>query len=145
MLPSTITNNNHNRPLETIFDSFFNDFSIFPVVANRARDIPTMPIDVVELENKYSISADLPGIAREEIEVSLENKTLTISVNTSNRKKETNGNYIYHERKMYNNLRRLSLPKAANVDTISAKLTEGVLTIEIEKTPDTQPKKIEIQ
>ena len=140
MLPSII----HNNSMDTIFDSFFNDLGLFPKVTRRDRTYPIMPVDVLELDDKYTVTIDLPGIEKNDIEISLDNRTLTVVVKSKTKKEKTEGNYLYQERKLHNSFRKLTLPEDVNEENISAKLTSGVLSVDINKTTAPQPKKIEI-
>lgn len=93
----------------------------------------------------YTVEAGLPGIKREQVDISVEDGMLTISVNTEDKHAEEKQGYSIREWRSYSGSRSVALPKDADADSITASLNEGVLTVGIKKLPDKQAKKVEIQ
>lgn len=92
----------------------------------------TFKIDLQDNEKEYIVEAELPGIQKNEISLSLEEGRLQISVKKEEIKEETEKNYIHRERKFSAMTRNVFLADAAS-DDIKAKLTDGVLTIIVPK------------
>ena len=111
-----------------IIDDFFND-SFLPS-RNLLRD--TFKIDIKETENDYCIEAELPGIKKDEIDLSVDDENLCISVNRVEESKNENENYIHRERKSSSMSRRIRLA-GAKTNEIKAKLDDGILSISIPK------------
>ena len=111
-----------------MLDDFFSD----GIMKNRNLLRDTFKIDIVESEKDYSIEAELPGINKEEIDLNVEDETLTISVNRSEETNNDGKNYIHRERRATSMIRRVRLANA-KLENITAKLEEGVLTITIPK------------
>jgi len=117
------------------FEDFYNmldDFFSDGLMQNRNLLRDTFKIDIVENEKDYSIEAELPGINKEEIDLNVEDETLTISVNRTEETNKDGKNYIHRERRATSMIRRVRLANA-KLEDITAKLEEGVLTITIPK------------
>ncbi len=92
------------------------------------RGYKTFPIDVLEAENGYEVICEMPGVKKEDIDLSLDDGILTIK--TKNQNKPNDKKYLIHER---NNMR---LERSVNfgdieVDDIKAKMEDGLLNINI--------------
>ena len=101
-------------------------------------------VDVKNTGEGFVVTADLPGITKEDLDVTLENDVLTISGERSaSCDKETNGCCLL-ERSFGKFSRSLRL---SDVDesSINASLKDGVLTVSIKKAEDVKPRKINIQ
>lgn len=92
----------------------------------------TFKIDVRELENEYLIEAEMPGVSKEEIDLSFSENGLMISVNRQENINEDGRNYIHRERRTSSMTRSVRLPDASP-DGVKAKLTDGVLSVTVAK------------
>ncbi|HAE61240.1 MAG TPA: heat-shock protein Hsp20 [Eubacteriaceae bacterium] len=124
-----------------MLDDFFSD-NLLPA-RNLARD--TFKVDVQENDNEYIIEADLPGVKKEEINLSFDHGRLGISVKKEEKIDEEKKNYIHKERRITSMCRNLYLADASG-DDIKAKLEEGVLKINVaKKEQGKEEKKIDIE
>ena len=146
-------NRKRNDLMNTGFDDFQNMLDDFfaegwPLRRSLAGD--TFKIDLQDNEKEYIVEAELPGVAKGDINLSLEEGRLQISVKKEEVKKEEvkeekEKNYIHRERKFSSMTRNVYLAEAAS-DDIKAKLTDGVLTITVPKAiKQEQSKLIEIE
>jgi HSP20 family protein len=133
-----------------VFDDIFADFStiVGGLPVNQRQVQRAFPIDVEERPDSYLIRADVPGVAKENIEASMEGNILTISVKSSCENKaevkpEVETQYLHRERCAYSATRELELPLSTG-QSISASLKDGVLTIEVKKDEQKRPRRIEI-
>jgi HSP20 family protein len=103
-------------------------------------------VDVREDADHIYVEAELPGFKKDEIDVTLENQTLTISAERkSEQKKEgAKGDLLLHERRYSRFLRSFTLPPTVDEQTVNAKLTDGVLTITLNKREETKPRKVTV-
>ena len=101
-------------------------------------------VDIKEDQNKYVILADIPGVAPDDIDVTMENGILTIKGERKTENTEEKENYKRVERTYGSFYRRFSLPDDANADSINAVSKNGVLEISLDKTETTKPKKINV-
>lgn len=100
------------------------------------------PLDVTEDDTSYTVTADLPGVEKENINVSFLDGILTITAKKDYPK--DHNKYLIHERSFMNMKREINFGDVLE-DTISAKLNDGVLTVVVAKEPKRIEKTIEIQ
>ena len=113
-------------------------------LAELARDTWSPTLDVLEDKDNYFILAELPGLKREDIKVSLENGNLTIS---GERKSETRneGTSVHCVERFSGHFERsIALPVTISTDKVKATYTDGVLTLTLPKAEEAKPKKIDI-
>jgi|SRR5579885_711970 HSP20 family protein len=102
-------------------------------------------VDIKEDKQQFIILADLPGVEKENINISMENNVLTIKGTRATETKEEKPNYFRIERTRGNFYRRFTLPDTADGSKIEAKLQKGVLEVCIPKKEAAQPRLINIQ
>ena len=102
-------------------------------------------VDIKEEADRYVVHADLPGVKPDDIDVDLHNGILTIKGHRETEAKEEKENYKRIERIYGSFYRRFALPESVDEEKIEAKYDNGVLTINIPKKPQHQPKKITVQ
>ena len=104
-------------------------------------------VDVREDADHVYVEAELPGFKKDEVDITLENQTLTISAERKSESKQGNGNkgeLLLHERRYTRFLRSFTLPPTVDEQTVNAKLNDGVLTITLNKREETKPRKITV-
>lgn len=100
--------------------------------------------DVKETKDAYVVRADLPGIADKDVDISVTGNVLTISGQRQEEHREEGDRFFMTERSYGRFSRSLSLPDGADADNVKADLKDGVLTVQIPKRPEVQPKRISI-
>ena len=105
----------------------------------------TPAVDIKENDDGFVIVADIPGVDPKDIEVHMENGTLTIKGERESEKKEEKEGYKRVERSYGTFYRRFSMPESADASKINAKSNNGVLEITIPKQEKEQPRKIEVK
>ena len=116
---------------QNMLDDFFTDS--WPIRRSLAGD--TFKIDVQDNDGEYLIEAELPGVEKKDIGLSLEDGKLKISVNKMESNEDKSKNYIHRERRFTSMVRSLALADSDS-EGISAKLEDGVLIIKIRKKND---------
>ncbi len=111
-----------------MLDDFFSDS--WPFRRSLAAD--TFKIDVQDNKNEYIVEAELPGVKKEDISVTLDDGRLTIAVVKNETVEEKNKNYIHKERR-YSSMSRSIMLSDAESAGIKAKLDNGVLQISVPK------------
>jgi HSP20 family protein len=104
-------------------------------------------VDVVETDDAYELTADLPGIDEKNIEVKLAEGGLTIKGERQEEKEEKKKDYYLHERHFGSFERHFALPDGVDADKIEASFKNGVLTVRLPKKPEAirPEKKIEVK
>ena len=101
-------------------------------------------VDIREEDQRFVISADIPGVDPKEIEIHMDKGILTIRGERTVEKNEESPRFTRNERQHGIFYRRFSLPDSANPDGIEATGKNGVLEILIPKRPETTPRRISV-
>jgi HSP20 family protein len=109
----------------TALPSFFEGWS---VLASPAFGTP---LDVQKTDGGYRIQAALPGFKPEDVEITLENGTLTIGAKRSDDKQAEQGRYLHREVVSGSFVRRLALPAEVTADDVTASFENGLLTLDV--------------
>ena len=114
--------------------------------AQGAADAPALrpPVDVIEDASGITLYADLPGVSRENLHLSVESDTLTIDAMLSTAvPEELTSSHSEVSLPRYH--RTFTLSKELDTEKVSAELAQGVLTLRIPKAAHAQPRRIEVQ
>lgn len=133
---------NGSGQFPSFFDELFKDIErVIPAAVKDSDGYRTLPVDVRELEDRFMITADVPGVQKEAIDITVHKEKLTVSVKPAVKdEKET---FLLRERREVPRSRTLVLGQV-KADGIEAQLKDGVLTITALKDEARQPKKIAI-
>ena len=120
--------------VDSIFNDFFHGFGRPALRENRQESLAGMRVDVHESDNAFEIHADLPGVKKEDIEITLENDVLTVSArkNTESEEKKK-GKVIYRERASGMISRSFSVAPGTTEADIEANFADGVLSLSVPK------------
>src|SRR3989338_6413885 len=98
-------------------------------------------VDIKESESSYDVHVELPGVAKEDIDISLDGNVLILKGETKSLHVEEKDGYSSNERVYGAFLRKFTLPDNADKEKIDAKSENGVLLLTIPKLPVEEPKK----
>ena len=142
---------------QTVRDPFFGEMERFvsnaPFWAGNlfgqrlAEDLKNTwvpPVDVQETENAFIFTAELPGMRKEDVSITLEENLLTLSGERNLKEKEEGENFHRIERTYGSFSRSFSLPSQVDSSKVEASFKDGLLTVEIAKAEQAKPRKIEI-
>jgi HSP20 family protein len=144
------------REVERAFDEFYRGpwrlpftrtaFDVGPVWPGEAIWGATPAVDIVEREQDYVISAEMPGVEASDIEVRLSEDRLTIKGEKKAKVEEERKGVFVSERRYGSFQRAFKVPDSVNSDKISATFAHGVLTVTLPKTAEAQKaeRKIEV-
>ena len=102
-------------------------------------------LDVHETDDELVIRAELPGVGKDDLHISLENGTLRIEAEKKEEKAEDGKTWYVRERRFGKHSRLMELPFRVAADKISATLDKGVLEIKLPKAEEAKPRKIEVK
>lgn len=105
----------------------------------------TPALDMHEDKDNVVIVMELPGMKKEDIDISLHNGSLTISGERKNEEKYGDAEVYRAERFVGKFQRSVTLPAPVSADKVTAQYKEGVLTITLPKSEEAKPKQIEVQ
>lgn len=146
--------NNMVRPMERSrgwdvfgdFDDLMGSWFRSPTVVRREEAARTPAIDVSETESAYLVKAELPGVARDGLNVTINDGVLTINAERKEEKKdEKDGRLIRQERYYGKFVRSLRLGSDIDEARIDARYEDGVLHLTLPKTAEIKPRKVDIK
>jgi HSP20 family protein len=132
--------------LQNRMNSMFQDFSR----GNGAGDNDLVtagfvpPVDIYEDENKLVLKVEIPGMRQEDLDVRIENHTLTVKGERNFQKEEREENFHRVERRYGSFYRAFTVPNTIDPESIKAEYEAGVLRIELHKRPESKPKQIKV-
>jgi HSP20 family protein len=127
------------------FDRMFENF-FQPIrwVEEATSDlVPAM--DVIEREHEYVVRTEMPGVKKEDLDITIENGVLTVSGETKSETEEKKGErVIRQERRCGKYVRSLRLGQQVDDRSVKANLRDGVLELILPKAEEVKPKKISV-
>ena len=105
----------------------------------------TPAVDIIEENERFVLRADVPGVRPDDIDVSMDNGTLSLSGERHPIATTEESGVQRIERATGRFLRRFTLPETANADAITAKCVDGILEVSIPKTPEVQARRITVE
>lgn len=140
------------RRLSSEMDRVFEEFGIRPISSfwprEAAYEMPWTPsLDIVEKEGELIVRADLPGLTRENVEVTVTGELLTIRGERKREETETGEGYFRSERAYGRFMRTVPLPEGAMGDRTRAVFRNGVLeiTIPVPPRPEKKPHTVDVK
>ena len=127
--------------MEDLIDRFWGEGQDW--MTAKTEFLPTL--DLVETENQFEVTVDLPGLKPEEVHVELKNGDLWISGKHEEEKEEKDKTYHRLERRHGEFRRMLSLPRTIQEEGIEAKFENGVLKITVPKSEQAKTKHVEVK
>src|SRR5437764_2154071 len=102
------------------------------------------PVDVYEDEHNITLKLEVPGIEEKDLDIKLENNTLTVRGERNFEKEEKEENFHRIERRYGSFARSFTLPNTLDTDSVNASYENGVLRIELAKRAEAKPKQIKV-
>ena len=126
--------NNYDRSFIRPFEMLDEIFSALPIdtLANVSVNAGAFKMNVEDAGNGYLVTAELPGVTRDQIDVELNEGNLTITIDKKESEEQEGKNYLLKETSSWTASRSIYL-KDASIAGLSAKLADGVLTINVPK------------
>ena len=134
--------------LPVLFSNRWND--LFPSLEEVGRafsgfgQMATMPLDVRQEKDRWIVEADVPGVAKEDLNISVENGVLTLTASFKKEGEENKEHYHVRERRFGQISRSVVLPDTADTEKVDAKLENGILKLTIPVREEAKPRRIDI-
>jgi HSP20 family protein len=103
------------------------------------------PVDIYEDEKKVVIKLEVPGVDEKDLQVSVENQTLTVRGERKFESEEKEENFHRIERRYGSFYRSFTLPTTVDTENVEAKYNAGILRVELTKKAEAQPRQIKVQ
>lgn len=132
-----------NDNLDNVFEGFFRPFNAQTREGNSGSLVPA--IDLHENDNSYSVKAEIPGVKKEDIDVTVQDGVLTINAESRyEHEDKEDGRVIRQERRYGKYVRSIRLGKDIDEEKVKANYKDGVLELELPKVEEVKPKKISV-
>ena len=129
--------------LQNRVNSLFRDLNEGDDPVAAASFVPA--VDIYEDAQKVMLKLEVPGIEQKDLDVSVENNTLTVKGERKFEQEEKEENFHRIERRYGSFYRAFTLPSTVDTESIAANYNAGVLKLELKKKPEAQPKQIQVK
>ena len=137
-------------PFSELVDDLFKGFLVRPLGfegrGEAGAQLPRAKVDVAEKNGAYVVSAELPGVRKEDINVSIDGAQVTLEAEVKREKEASQDERLLHSERVYGKVTRsFTLPQEVDESKAEAKFRDGVLELTLPKKAATQRKQISIQ
>lgn len=126
-----------------LMEDFFGEWGEFPARREEGRLAPA--VDVRETDEEYRVSVELPGMSKEDIELTVEEGRLHLRGEKKEEQREEEEDYLRVERSYGSFSRTIPVPSTVEEEEIEAGYKDGVLEIHLPKTGEARGRRVEIQ
>jgi HSP20 family protein len=135
-------------PFNDLVDDFFKGFLVRPLAVESGRSdaAPRMKVDVAEKNGAYLVSAELPGVRKEDIQITIDGAQVMLAAEVKREKEVSQDERVLHTERTHGKVSRsFSLPQEIDETKAEAKFRDGVLELTLPKKAAAQRKQIAIQ
>ena len=134
-------------PFNELVDDLFRGFLVRPVAyEGRGETLLRMKVDVAEKNGEYKVTAELPGVRKEDIQVSIDGPQVTLAAEVKQEKEASQDERVLHTERLFGKLSRsFTLPQEVDEAKAQAKFRDGVLDLTLPKKAAAQRKQVTIQ
>ena len=146
-MANLISTANRFDPFNELVDDLFKGFLVRPVsYEGRGEAFPRVKVDVAEKNGAYTVTADLPGVRKEDIQVTIDGAEVTLTAEVKREKEVTQDERVLHAERTFGKVTRsFTLPQEVDEAKAEAKFRDGVLELTLPKKQAAQRKQITIQ
>jgi HSP20 family protein len=129
-----------------LVDDLFKGFLVRPMYSEGRDTMARVKVDVTEKNGAYLVHAELPGVKKEDIQLSIDGAQVTLSAEIKREKDAKEGERVLHTERVYGKVSRsFTLPQEIDDEAAKAKFADGVLELTLPKKAAAQRKQITIQ
>lgn len=133
------------RPFDETFDDFFKGFLVRPMAFEGPTQLQVR-LDVKEDDGTYTVYAEMPGVTKDEINVTIDGNEVAISAEVKRNREQKQGEKLVHaERHVGKVYRAFTLAQEVDETQAQAKYADGVLELRLPKKAATSARKLTIQ
>lgn len=130
-------------PLDNLFNEFFRPAFVWD---NRPADVARIRVDVKETGEAYTVDAEIPGVKKDDIQVSIDGNEVAIAAEVKRDVEEKDGEKWLRTERLHGRFeRRFALPQEIDDGKASARFTDGVLSLTLPKKQAAAARKVEIR
>ena len=134
-------------PFNDLVDDLFKGFLVRPVsYEGRGEVLPRVKVDVAEANGAYVVNAELPGVRKEDIQVSIDGNQVTLVAEAKREKEASKDERVLHAERVYGKVSRsFTLPQEIDEAKAEARFRDGVLELKLPKKAAPARKQVTIQ
>jgi HSP20 family protein len=134
-------------PFNDLVDDLFKGFFVRPVsYEGRGEVLPRVKVDVAEKNGAYTVTAELPGVRKDHIQVTIDGNQVTLAAEVKREKEVTQDERVLHTERVFGKVSRsFTLPQEVDETKAEAKFRDGVLELTLPKKAAAQRKQVTIQ
>lgn len=118
----------------------------FPIDSKRLLFPHRLPaVDILDRDGEVIVRAEVPGVRKEDLNVTVSDDTLTIKGHTEHEEEEKREDYYRHELTYGDFTRALALPADVDTSKVNATMKDGILEIRFPKTKSTKPREVKVE
>ena len=135
------------EPFNELVEDLFKGFLVRPLAYDsRGETLARVKVEVAERNGAYTVTAELPGVKKEDIHVSIDGAQVTLEAEVKREKEATKDERVLHSERVYGKVTRsFTLPQEVDETKAEAKFRDGVLELTLPKKAAAQRKQISIQ
>ena len=133
-------------PFNELVDDLFKGFLVRPMAFEGRAELPRMKVEVAEKNGAYIVTAELPGVKKEDIAIAIDGALVTLSAEVKREKEVSENERVLHTERTYGKVSRsFALPQELDEAKAEAKFHQGVLELLLPKKALASRKSITIQ
>jgi HSP20 family protein len=135
-------------PFNELVDDLFKGFFVRPVAyeGRGGEVLPRMKVDVAESNGAYTVTAELPGVKKDDIQVTIDGTQITLAAEVKREREVSEDERVLHAERVYGKTSRsFTLPQEVDEGKAEAKFRDGVLELKLPKKAAAARKQISIQ
>ena len=134
-------------PFNELVDDLFKGFLVRPLAYDgRSETLPRVKVDVTERNGAYVVAAELPGVKKEDIQVTIDGAQVTLAAETKREREVEKDERVLHTERTFGSVSRsFTLPQEVDESKAEAKFRDGVLELTLPKKSAAAKKQITIQ
>lgn len=133
-------------PFNDLVDSLFDGFLVRPMATEGREAVLRAKVDVAEKNGAYLVSAELPGVKKEDIQVSIDGAQVTLTAEVKREREASDDERVLHVERTYGKVTRsFTLPQELDESKVEAKFRDGVLELTLPKKAAAARKQVTIQ
>jgi len=133
-------------PLGELFDDFFKGYFVRPVLSEGRDATPRLKIDVAEQDGAFKVQAEIPGVKKDDIQVTIDGDQVSISAEVKQEKDVEEGERVVHSERHYGKVSRtFRLGYEVDEAKAQARYADGMLELVLPKKANTSHRQLTIQ
>src|SRR5258706_5123041 len=133
-------------PFNELVDDLFKGYFVRPLYTATQEALPRMRVEVAEKNGAYTVTAELPGVKKEDIKVDIDGAQVTLAAEVKREKETTEADRLLHSERLYGRVSRsFALPQELDEAKAEARFRDGVLELTLPKKAAAQRKPVTIQ